>query len=102
MVRRISALQGRLPIVNKILFLVASQRQPAEAAALQAMFNLLPQDYDLLFILDANNSMRDAYDEADVSYIMDKNPTGNLSDSLPRYVKLFADTYEQIFSIAKI
>ena len=88
--------------MNKILFLVASQRQPAEAKALQAMFNLLPQDYDLLFILDANNSMRDAYDEADVSYIMDKNPTGNLSDSLPRYVKLFADTYEQIFAITKI
>ena len=91
-----------MPIVNKILFLVASQRQPAEAKALQAMFNLLPQDYDLLFILDANNSMRDAYDEADVSYIMDKNTTGNLSDSLPRYVKLFADTYEQIFAITKI
>ena len=95
-------LQARLPIVNKILFLVASQGQPQQAAALQEMFNLLPQDYDLLFILDANNSMRDAYDEADVSYILDKNATGNLSDSLPRYVKLFADTYEQIFSIAKI
>lgn len=88
--------------MNKILFLVASRGEPAEAAALQAMFNLLPDDYDLLFILDVNNSMRDAYDEADVSYIMDKNPTGNLSDSLPRYVKLFADTYEQIFSITKI
>jgi len=102
MVRRTSPLQGRLPRVNKILFLVASKGQPQQAAALQEMFNLLPDNYDLLFILDANNSMRNAYDDADVSYILDKNLTGNLSDSLPRYVKLFADTYEQIFSITKI
>jgi hypothetical protein len=102
MARPTLPLPGRLPIVNKILFLVASQGQPAQAAALQEMFNLLPDDYDLLFILDANNSMRNAYDDADVSYIMDKNRTGNLSDSLPRYVKLFADTYEQIFAITQI
>jgi predicted oxidoreductase (fatty acid repression mutant protein) len=100
--RRISALQGRLPIVNKILFLVASKGQPQEAKALQEMFDLLPQDYDLLFILDANNSMRNAYDEADVSYIMDKNPTGNLSDQLPKYADSFADNYERIFAITQI
>ena len=88
--------------MNKILFLVASQGQPAQAKALQVMFDQLPADYDLLFILDANNSMRNAYDDADVSYILDKNRTGNLSDSLPRYVKLFADTYEQIFAITQI
>ena len=88
--------------MNKILFIVPSQGQPQQAAALQEMFNLLPDDYDLLFILDANNSMRNAYDDADVSYILDKNRTGNLSDSLPRYVKLFADTYEQIFAITEI
>jgi hypothetical protein len=88
--------------VNKILFLVASQGQPAQAKALQEMFNLLPQDYDLLFILDANNSMRNAYDDADVSYILDKNQTGNLSDSLPRYANLFADTYERIFTVTQI
>ncbi len=88
--------------MNKILFLVASKGQPAQAKALQVMFDLLPQDYDLLFILDANNSMRNAYDDADVSYILDKNQTGNLSDSLPRYQKLFADTYEQIFAITEI
>jgi hypothetical protein len=88
--------------VNKILFLVASKGQPAQAKALQEMFNLLPDDYDLLFILDANNSMRNAYDDADVSYILDKNQTGNLSDSLPRYANLFADTYERIFAITQI
>jgi hypothetical protein len=88
--------------VNKILFLVASKGQPAQAKALQEMFNLLPDDYDLLFILDANNSMRNAYDDADVSYILDKNLTGNLSDSLPRYANLFADTYERIFAITQI
>lgn len=88
--------------MNKILFIVPSQGEPQKAAALQAMFNLLPDDYDLLFILDANNSMRNAYDDADVSYIVDKNSTGNLLDSLPRYQKLFADTYEQIFAITKI
>ncbi len=88
--------------MNKILFLVASQGQPAQAKALQEMFNLLPQDYDLLFILDANNSMRNAYDDADVSYILDKNQTGNLSDSLPRYANLFADTYERIFTVTQI
>jgi hypothetical protein len=88
--------------VNKILFLVASQGQPQKAGQLQAMFNQLPADYDLLFILDANNSMRNAYDDADVSYILDKNPTGNLSDQLPKYAKAFADNYEQIFSITKI
>lgn len=88
--------------MNKILFIVPSQGQPQEAAALQAMFNLLPDDYDLLFILDANNSMRSAYDDADVSYILDKNLTGNLLDSLPRYENLFADNYEHIFAITKI
>jgi hypothetical protein len=88
--------------VNKILFLVASKGQPQEAAALQDMFDLLPQDYDLLFILDANNSMRNAYDEADVSYIMDKNPTGNLFDQLPKYAESFADNYEHIFAITQI
>ncbi len=88
--------------MNKILFLVASKGQPAQAKALQEMFDLLPQDYDLLFILDANNSMRNAYDDADVSYIMDKNLTGNLSDSLPRYANLFADTYERIFTVTQI
>ncbi len=88
--------------MNKILFLVASKGQPAQAKALQEMFNLLPDDYDLLFILDANNSMRNAYDDADVSYILDKNQTGNLSDSLPRYANLFADTYERIFAITQI
>jgi hypothetical protein len=88
--------------VNKILFLVASKGQPAQAKALQDMFNLLPDDYDLLFILDANNSMRNAYDDADVSYILDKNRTGNLSDSLPRYANLFADTYERIFTVTQI
>jgi hypothetical protein len=97
-----SPLRGRLPIVNKILFLVASKGQPAQAKALQDMFNLLPDDYDLLFILDANNSMRNAYDDADVSYILDKNRTGNLSDSLPRYANLFADTYERIFTVTQI
>jgi hypothetical protein len=100
--RRISALQGRLPIVNKILFLVASKGQPQEAKALQEMFDLLPADYDLLFILDANNSMRNAYDDADVSYIMDKNPTGNLSDQLPKYADSFADNYERIFTVTQI
>ncbi len=88
--------------MNKILFLVASKGQPAQAKALQDMFNLLPDDYDLLFILDANNSMRNAYDDADVSYILDKNRTGNLSDSLPRYANLFADTYERIFTVTQI
>ena len=88
--------------MNKILFLVASHGQPEQAKALQKMFDLLPQDYDLLFILDANNSMRNAYDEADVSYIMDKNPTGNLSDQLPKYANSFADNYERIFAITQI
>lgn len=88
--------------MNKILFLVASQGQPQQAAALQEMFNLLPQDYDLLFILDANNSMRNAYDDADVSYIMDKNRTGNLSDQLPKYADLFAGHYERIFTLTQI
>jgi hypothetical protein len=88
--------------VNKILFLVASKGQPAQAKALQEMFDLLPQDYDLLFILDANNSMRNAYDDADVSYIMDKNPTGNLSDQLQKYADSFADNYERIFAITQI
>jgi hypothetical protein len=97
-----SPLQARLPIVNKILFLVASKGQPAQAAALQEMFNLLPDDYDLLFILDANNSMRNAYDDADVSYILDKNRTGNLSDQLPKYAESFADNYEHIFAITQI
>lgn len=88
--------------MNKILFLVASKGQPAQAGQLQAMFNQLPDDYDLLFILDANNSMRNAYDEADVSYILDKNLTGNLADQLPKYKKAFADNYEQIFTITDI
>jgi hypothetical protein len=88
--------------VNKILFLVASKGQPEQAKALQEMFNLLPQDYDLLFILDANNSMRNAYDDADVSYILDKNLTGNLSDQLPKYADSFADNYERIFTITQI
>jgi hypothetical protein len=88
--------------VNKILFLVASKGQPAQAKALQDMFDLLPQDYDLLFILDANNSMRNAYDDADVSYILDKNQTGNLSDQLPKYANSFADNYERIFTITQI
>jgi hypothetical protein len=102
MALRISAFQGRLPPVNKILFLVASKGQPEQAKALQEMFNLLPQDYDLLFILDANNSMRNAYDDADVSYILDKNLTGNLSDQLPKYADSFADNYERIFTITQI
>lgn len=88
--------------MNKILFLVASKGQPAQAKVLQDMFDLLPQDYDLLFILDANNSMRNAYDDADVSYIMDKNPTGNLSDQLQKYAESFADNYEHIFAITQI
>lgn len=88
--------------MNKILFLVASKGQPQEAKALQEMFDLLPADYDLLFILDANNSMRNAYDDADVSYIMDKNPTGNLSDQLPKYADSFADNYERIFTVTQI
>ena len=88
--------------MNKILFLVASKGQPQQAKALQVMFDQLPADYDLLFILDANNSMRNAYDDADVSYIMDKNPTGNLSDQLPKYADSFADNYEHIFAITQI
>ena len=88
--------------MNKLLFLVASKGQPAEAKKLQEMFDKLPMDYDLLFILDANNSQRNAFDEADVSYIMDKNPTGNLADQLPKYADSFAGNYDGIFSITKI
>lgn len=88
--------------MSKLLFLVASRGEPAEAGKLQKMFDKLPADYDLLFILDANNSMRNAYDEADVSYILDKNPTGNLSDQLQKYADSFADNYDGIFTIVKI
>lgn len=91
-----------MPLVSKILFLVASKGQPQDAGKLQKMFDHLPMDYDLLFILDANNSHRDSYDEADVSYIMDKNPTGNLADQLPKYANSFADNYDGIFTIVKI
>ena len=97
-----SPLQGRLPIVSKLLFLVASRGESKDAGKLQKMFDKLPMDYDLLFILDANNSQRNAFDEADVSYIMDKNPTGNLSDQLQKYADSFADNYDGIFTIAKI
>ncbi len=88
--------------MSKLLFLVASQGQPADAKKLQGMFDKLPMDYDLLFILDANNSQRNAFDEADVSYIMDKNPTGNLADQLPKYADSFGANYDVIFSITKI
>lgn len=88
--------------MNKLLFLVASRGEPKDAKKLQEMFDKLPADYDLLFILDANNSMRDSYDEADVSYILDKNPTGNLADQLPKYADSFKDNYDGIFTIVKI
>lgn len=88
--------------MSKLLFLVASHGQPTEAGKLQKMFDHLPMDYDLLFILDANNSQRDSYDEADVSYILDKNPTGNLADQLPKYADSFKDNYDGIFTIVKI
>ena len=88
--------------MNKILFLLALDSQNKSAAKLQLMFNNLPKDYDLLFIIDKDDPEQFNYDYADMSYILDENPTGNLSDQLPKYAKMYADNYELICSINNI